>query len=154
VSEFTVSEPFAPRRTEYLGAAEFAGYRMKRYAIVYGDAPFERALYADAMARFTRELPQPACSRERPGVGFLICHQGRGLHYLVMCSWERENELATRLFIRAPDGWGDWQVPGPGHGPCVWDLVVVSHERDAYVRHVLTDARGDLDGYLADAAAP
>ncbi|HET9484976.1 MAG TPA: hypothetical protein VFO79_13535 [Xanthomonadales bacterium] len=150
---FRVSEPFAPRRTEYLGAAEFAGYRMKRYAIVHGDAALDRALYSDAIARFTRELPQPPSTVGRPGVGFLICHQGRGVHYLVICSWERENELAMRIFIRSTGGWGDWHVPGPGHGPCVWDLAVIGHERDAYVRHVLTEARGDLDAYLADAAA-
>lgn len=33
---------------------------------------------------------------------------------------------------------------------CVWELVVTAHERDAWVRHMLT-ARPDAPTYLADA---
>jgi len=35
----------------------------------------------------------------------------------------------------------------------VWDVTLIAHGRDAYVRHVLADAAGDLEGYLDDVAA-
>jgi hypothetical protein len=33
---------------------------------------------------------------------------------------------------------------------CVWELAIVAHERDAWVRHMLAPGQPDLDGYLAD----
>jgi hypothetical protein len=33
---------------------------------------------------------------------------------------------------------------------CVWELAVLEHERAAWVRHILSPATPDLDGYLND----
>ena len=33
---------------------------------------------------------------------------------------------------------------------CVWELPPLLHERDAWVRHMLTPDAPDLDAYLAD----
>lgn len=36
-------------------------------------------------------------------------------------------------------------------GPCVWELAVQAHEREAWLRHVLANPAGpDLDAYLRD----
>jgi hypothetical protein len=33
---------------------------------------------------------------------------------------------------------------------CIWELAPLSHERQAWARHVLQPSQPDLDGYLAD----
>jgi hypothetical protein len=33
---------------------------------------------------------------------------------------------------------------------CVWELSPLHHERNAWVRHILTGDSPDLDGYVAD----
>ena len=35
---------------------------------------------------------------------------------------------------------------------CVWDLSVIAHEREAWIRHMLAKPSGvDAEGYLGDA---
>ncbi len=80
------------------------------------------------------ELPQPAQIVGRPGLGFLICHQGRTGDYTILCWWDRENELPIRVFVRDDQGWR----PARGsESVCVWDLEVIWHERCAYVESML-----------------
>jgi len=95
-----------------------------------------------------RSLPRPATTRDRPGVGFVICHQGRGVDYLVLAWWDRENELPLRVFVREPES-VRWRPAQDGESICVWDLDIIAHERDAYIRHVLSKPESPaLDAYL------
>jgi hypothetical protein len=32
-------------------------------------------------------------------------HQGRAADYLILCWWDQENELPTRVFVSSPQGW-------------------------------------------------
>ena len=66
------------------------------------------------------ELPQPAEAAGRPGLGFLIAHQGRTGDYVVLGWWDHENELPLRVFLR----------------------------RQAYVATMLTPAGTGREGYL------
>ncbi len=94
-------------------------------------------------------LPQPAVTADRPGVGFLVAHQGRGADYLVAGAWCGENELAPFIAVREQTDAGAWRWARSTESACVWDLDVVAFERDAYVATVLTESRADLDAYLA-----
>jgi hypothetical protein len=126
------------------------GWRLKRYSIVYGPRAFDWAAYDDAWPLVRHALPSPPVAQGRPGVGFVIAHTGRGVHYVVLGWWERENELPVRLFVRGFGPDDRWRSAQPGESFCVWDLQVIAHERDAYVETVLRSPdRPDLEGYLA-----
>src|SRR4051812_10346613 len=157
---FQRTERYAPRPTSFLELLERDGWRMKLYAITYGPAPLDRAIYDEALAIALANLPRPAATMHRPGVGFIICHQGRGWHYLVVNWWDNENELPQHVYVRpiepaAPRPaertmTGGWQLATETQAICVWDLQLIARERDAYVDHVLSPEAGpDLDAYLA-----
>jgi len=147
--EFRVDEPYADRRMEAGGLLWIAGYRLKRYGVAREGRVVQPGEDDATRERIAGALPRPAVTAERPGVGWTILHRGRGMDYLVLGWWDRENEVPIRVWVR-PEG-GRWR-DARGESVCVWDLTLIAHERDAYVRHVLTDAAGDLEGYLNDVA--
>ena len=70
-----------------------------------------------------------------------------------MSWWQNENELQHRVFFSTPEQPGLLR-PATPEDPiaCVWDLSVIAHERDAWIRHMLAKPSGpDAEGYLADA---
>lgn len=148
---FERQETFAPRPIRFLDLIQRDGWSIKRYAITDGPDPLDEAVYADGLERAFAALPTPAMTAHRPGVGFVICHQGRVRHYLVMSWWDNENELPQHVYVRPRDGEAShqWRRATGSESICVWDLQIINFERDAYVRHVLTPASPDLRAYLA-----
>jgi len=138
--------PYAPRPVRFRGVVEPHGYRIKRYDIVY-NGPFRESDFAEGLRLAFESLPAPAATTERPGVGFVIAHQGNGADYVVLGWWDRENELPLRVFVRPQEPGGEWRPARGGESVCVWDLEVIGFERQAYVETVLNG--GDAEGYLA-----
>ncbi|HZE88141.1 MAG TPA: hypothetical protein VE404_01270 [Verrucomicrobiae bacterium] len=91
--------------------------------------------------------PDTGASPGRPGLAFAIAHQGRGANYVVVCWWDRENELPTRVFVEES---GRWRPAEGSESICVWDLQVLWFERETYVATLLAEPveRG-RDTYLA-----
>ena len=145
---FQCSRPYSARPIRFAGAIEHRGWRLKRYDIHIEGDPIDPDVYEQGCAYALASLPDPAETDRRPGVGFVICHQGSTVDYLILNWWDNENELFQRVCIRSrPEG--RWE-PGEGRGSfCVWDAQVIWHEREAYVRSVLSDSP-DLDAYLQE----
>jgi hypothetical protein len=137
--------PYSPRPLSYLGIDDFAGYRIKVYSICYGSVAFERGRFAAGWNLATEFLPQPAVTDVRPGLGFAIFHQGRTGDYLILCWWDRENELPMRVYLNDGDG---WRPARDSESFCVWDLNVIWFEREAYVNTILSTRGGGIEAYL------
>jgi hypothetical protein len=138
---------FEPRPLAFLGVESVVGYRLKIYAITYGNESFDRNRFVDAWLLASDELPHPAVTDQRPGFGFVILHQGKTGDYFILCWWDRENELPTRVFIRDSKG---WRKSIGGESFCVWDLKVMWFEREAYVGKVLMGDGGGPEAYFAE----
>ncbi len=65
--------------------------------------------------------------------------------------WEHENELHHHVFFSPGDRPKELR-PATSDDPiaCVWDLRVIAHERQVWIRHVLAPETLDFDAYLAD----
>ncbi len=146
------AEAYAPRPVRPMGVRSFGDWRLKLYGIAYGrDEPRSELVQAAAQAAEST-LPVPARGDDRYGLGFLGIHDGRDSSFVFVSWWENENELQHRVFYAAPDRPGALRAATP-HEPiaCVWDLSVIAHEREAWIRHVLSRVGGaDRDAYLAD----
>jgi hypothetical protein len=143
-------QTYRPRRIVPLAPLTQGGWFLKRYAITYGDAVFDHARFEGALALALAAVPAPAVTPERPGVGFVIEHQGNAFDYAIVAWWDRENELPLRVFVREQQPGAEWR---PGHGSesvCVWDLQVIWAEREAYVTTVLGPLEtGGRESYIA-----
>jgi hypothetical protein len=138
-------EPYLPRRTEPLGVVERAGWTIKLIGITAdADLPDDVEVAA-AVTLAVQELPRPP----RDGIGFCVVHRGAEALWVLVCWWELEL-LYERLF-RADLGSTEL-LPVPPEGPtaCVWELLAIDHERQAWVDHVLArPSAPDFAGYLA-----
>jgi hypothetical protein len=85
-------------------------------------------------------------------LGFVVLHRcGEGFYFLLVCTWQNDNELWETVWAKDGDGDRDfhpWPVEG-SHRPtfCVWELGAVAHERTAWSRFL--GSRRDRDARLA-----
>jgi hypothetical protein len=145
-------EEYEPRPVAPLGVEIVEGWRLKLYGISYGLQRPRQELVEAALAAAAHRLPQPPLSESRYGVGFLGIHDGRDGNFVFVDWWERENELHHHVFLSSPDEPGELRAAAEADPiACAWDLAVIAHERDAWVRHVLANAGGpSMADYLAD----
>ena len=146
-----LTEPYATRPVSALGTWQCGDWRIKKYVIAYRRDGARQELIEAAEASAARALPTPAVTTVRYGVGFLGVHDGRGGNFVFIDWWEQENELHHHVFFSTAADPGALR-PATSADPiaCVWDLSVVAHEREAWIRHVLVPEVPDLDAYLED----
>lgn len=86
------------------------------------------------------------------GLGFVILHRcGDSFYFLIVCTWRNSNELWETVFYKDGDAMKDF-APFPRDGDhkptlCVWELVPVWHEQQAWMRF-LTSPRNEAAGQM------
>jgi hypothetical protein len=144
-------DPCKPRPIRFLELWQPDDWRMKVYGIAYG-RPTPRAELVEAAKVVARKaLAETASATNHYTVGFLGVHDGRTANFVFVDWWADENELHHHVYLSSDDEPARL-VENTGTGPiaCVWDLRVMSFERDAWLRSVLRNQHGpDLEEYLA-----
>lgn len=147
MSERVAFTRYQPRPVSFLGLELVNGHRLKVYSVRHNDQPLDRARFDAGWALAMTALPQPDVSLGRPGLGFVILHQGATGDYLILSWWDRENELPTHVFVRDANG---WRSAVGGESFCVWDLGVIWWERETYVATVLADHPYGEEEYITN----
>lgn len=86
------------------------------------------------------------------GLGFLVLHRSRGAAWLLLNWWSDDN-IMRQLLSRNDGGGDDFQAVLQPYHACVWESVVLTHERDAWVRHML-NGRPDAAAYQGAVLPP
>ncbi len=131
-----LSDEHHDRPVRPLGTHEAAGHVVKAYAL---EAPGRTVTEQDADAALRIAEAHLALGRTRGSLGLavLIVHAGGDGDYVLVHTWI-EGLMADLAIFTGPVGRLDELRPGrTGLAPCVWEAAVLSHERDAYSRHVL-----------------
>ena len=134
---------------------EVGGRRVKRYHVTADPAGIAPDVEKAAYAMLPDLLPEPDGT---PGAAFVVLHRGGDDGaYLNAYTWAWDNALhfsgaaAGQPVLGCPDLDPTHFVRlEPRLIGCVWELPPILHERDAWVRHVLTPDRPDLAGYAND----
>jgi hypothetical protein len=145
-----IRHEYRSRSIAFLELWYHSGWRLKIYGITPDAERPDSALISGARTIAMAALPQPAVTQDRYGVGFMGVHQGRGSNLVFVDWWENENELFHRSFVSSPAKPNEFSnVTATGPSACVWDLAVMSFERQAWVAAVLQAPGGpDLARYL------
>jgi hypothetical protein len=139
-------QSFAPREIRFRGVRSRGGWSLKFFSVVYGGTAFDVKGFEPPVDMALDCLPSPDHEQGRPGLGFLIAHQGRGDSYLILAWWSNENELPIRAWVRREGE--DWRPAIEGESVCVWDLEVVWEERQAWIATMMSGPARP-DDYLA-----
>ena len=146
---------YEPRSVTFLGTVRSrTEWHIKRYAITMagrkGVIPEAAAQAAERAAGVA--LPLPPGAGASHGVAVLTMHMGlQG--FWVLVDWWAHGDVLMHRHLRAPVEQPEAlrDVAAEGFGPCVWELAVQAHERQAWLRHVLVNPHGpDVDTYLTD----
>ncbi|WP_327352100.1 hypothetical protein [Streptomyces sp. NBC_01304] len=134
---------------------EAGGRRIKRYHVSADPAGIAPDVEEAAYKILPTLLPEPDGT---PPATFVVLHRGTDTGaYLNAYSWAWDNVLH---FAGAAAGQPALDCPDldPTHFVvaktpwigCVWEIPPITHERDAWVRHMLAPEKPDLDAYIAD----
>lgn len=146
-------EPYLPRRIDYLDIWQDAGHAIKVYGM-HRDADGVEPILSEAAIASIRTairdvLRKHADDERSHGLGFCIAHVGDEAVWLLVDWWITGGILCQRMLsapLSQPDVFTPVNAPALA---CVWELIVTAHERNAWVRHMLT-AKPDAHAYLED----
>jgi hypothetical protein len=142
------TDAYRARATGPLGLRRRAGWTIKVTGITAAE-PLGRDEVEAALRCAAVHLPQPPAAAGRSGIAFVVLHRGAAALWLIL-GWWGQDLLYQRVFRADLGTTSFWPVPPDGPSACVWELLVVGHERDAWVEHVLRRPdEPDVDGYLA-----
>lgn len=138
-------DTYHPRTLACYDVVEMSGIRTKPYTIfAEGREGIDMAPVLDhaEIALAASSIPSTA----RHGLGYLIYHAGMQTNWLLTRVW-MPGGIVSGLLARIENG-ERVDVTEPII-ECVWEEVVVHHERMAWVRHMMGRAE-DPDAYLDD----
>jgi len=142
---------YAPRSLSTLAPERFGAWTVKRYAVsaLRPVPPAE----VEEFARRAVALTLPEAHSGAPSHAFSVVHEDEDGCYAVVGWWSQ-----NRLIVHTRTWLGDWAELIPAEAPgnataCIWELVAIAHERDAWVRHVVQPDCPDIPAYLASAVS-
>lgn len=126
-----------PKRVTPLAPLDTSGAVLKWYGIFPEDRPITDAMTTLARRHLT------TTALEAKGMGFVLLHRcGEGFYFLIVCTWRNSNEIWETVFYKEGDTMPDFALfPRDGiHKPafCVWELVPVWHEQQAWSRFLIS----------------
>ena len=147
-----LSGDYRTRPVSFLELWEIGDWKLKAYGITYAGALLEQNL-VDASRQITIErLKVSASGTNHYGVGFVGIHQAKTGNFVFVDWWANENELHHHVYVSSSAEPAKLEYGTPnGPSACTWDLFLIGHERDAWVKHVLKHSEApDLEGYLME----
>ena len=137
-------EPYTQRTVEFLKERNFSNWKLKIYRLSTGDDPVTEDLVTTGLNEILPNLPQPATTEDRYGVGYVIIHRGSLRNWFSLCWWEYEDILFHKLFSSPLDNMASISAEESSAIACVHELKIVNFETEAWIETVLSE-NGDPD---------
>lgn len=149
MNKIEIQEAYKPRTIRFLELWEASGWQLKVYGIAYG-RPLPRPELVTAAKRVAHQrLLESASNQKNYGMGFLGVHDGRTANFVFVDWWAEENELHHHVYVSPTDKPEMLEYVTPtGLVACVWDLRVLSFERQTWIDTVLKNPNPDSEAYL------
>lgn len=142
---------YTRRAVRPLGVWDLGGQVVKAYTITTPGRELSEALVG--RARAVAQV-QVALDRQVGGLGLavVIVHLGQDGDYVIVQSWVEGYMSRSALFCGPVERPDLLRAAPSGLAPCVWELAVLAHERDAFQHHLLSssDPAAALAGWADD----
>lgn len=137
------SEPYIDRRTWLMQSIFVNDWKFKLYGMSGDGRDIEAETVSAAIGYIRGHVPLPT----RPGYGFVILHRGQEAMWLLV-DWWQEDILHHQLYAAPLQNQNAFEPAADSTAmACVWEMLVMQHERSAWVKHVMKDP--ECPDYLA-----
>lgn len=130
-----LADGYHERRTRSLGTRQQDGQLVKVYAV---EAPGRVVDAGQEQAALHLAARPHDGEGDSTGLTVVVVHAGADGDYVIIQSWLTDYMTSLTIFAGPPGEPGRLRPAPPGLGPCVWEAAVLTHERSAFVGHVLT----------------
>ena len=142
-------QPYRPRLTYPVECCEVTGWQLKFYAMAGNGKPLSPEVI-DASRKFLDVVSDCWPEAKPNSCGFVTLHAGEEANWLLIDLWVTDI-LHHFLFCSTIEAPLEFKPAPRGLMACVWELEVIKHERDVWVRHVMSKpARPDFELYMQD----
>ena len=135
----------AQRTITPLGLVRLDGWRFKAYSISTERTLPNGSTIAAALEAAAADLRQ---AHDHAEVGFLGLYRGPDTCRFFVDWWEAGSELRHHVYRVTEKGWCAQARSQPIAS--IWELAVLAHERNSWVRHVQSCVEPSFDRYLED----
>lgn len=135
---------FQPRKTIFHKVVPYRDWRLKLYTI-----NAKTDIKAPILEKIFTQLPTPALTQNRYGIGFLIIHQGVVANWFLLNWWGYEDIIHQKLFSSPVEGFDNIKsVDDKTIMACIHELAIYHFETEAWKKWVLSGNQPDFDQYL------
>lgn len=141
--------PYEKRAVTFVELWQQNEWQVKIYHV--GNKPLSDILLHSCHTILPESLPQPAQTKDRYGVGFVVVHQGVMANWLLINWWGHEDIIHQKIYHSPTDQPNKiMHVEDKSIMTCIHEMEVYEFERQAWISHVLNQ-RGvvNFEPYLA-----
>ena len=131
---------YFPRWVEAGKLIALNGHRLKSYAMYLSQEAAKEVLSDSDLQNLLKKCLPPSTDPLDHGIGFVLVHYARDGNYLLVSRWYGGNMLKHELFVlsHAAQGWQAEPLVSTKIVACVWELQVITFERQAWVSTAMT----------------
>jgi hypothetical protein len=131
---------YFPRWVEAGKLIALNGYRLKSYAMFLSQQAPKEVLSDSDLENLLKKCLAPSTDPLDHGIGFVLVHYARDGNYLLASRWYGGNMLKHELFVlsHTAQGWHAEPLVSTNIVACVWELQVITFERQAWVSTAMT----------------
>jgi hypothetical protein len=142
--------PYQPRTTRLVSLHSCLDWKLKVYEICFADVSIPSEQIEQTLAFVDQNVPWLRCPGHSPRAGFVLVHRGRDAMWLMVHLWQADilSQFAFQSPLSNPVDFTP--LRSDGFCGCVWELEVVSHERDAWIRCEMGSNSNSIARYWND----
>ena len=146
-------DSYRPRQAKFIKVHQAHNWRVKLYTLTLNEQFLSHDILDRALDKVPLWIENKLSSKlSNYNIACLIVHEGREGVFSILNWWVDENMLKNQVFITTPDKPTEFKlISDSGIAFCVWELGIIWHERNAWIKHVLENPEApEFSEYLND----
>ena len=147
-------EKFKKRAVKYLEIIEFGDWKFKLYSIKYNELRVTPEIENVIKAILPDWIKEKSQINDFPNykIGTVIIHEAKDSILVVVNWWIYENVIQGHVYTSEYENPSKFlDISSKGLQFCVWEMNILWHERNAWVKHVLMkNEKPDFESYLME----
>lgn len=146
-----IKSSYATRPIRFIEIHQHQGWQIKLYSISIKDEFVSQENIQKAKQHLDHWLSKSkAYDLDTYQIATLILHEGKEGCFAIINWWIDENMLQNFVYLREDDS--EFELfSDNGMTTCVWEMAVLWHERNAWVKHILMkNENPDFEAYLSE----